>query len=456
MASVEGFNAEAAKKLADVAAQRLHQCQRKQRADAVAAAEIMNTQSKRKPLAERERAPAHPSRETLLNDLMGRHLSYDTWSGTIATKRGYGVYGSAAVRFDKELLQRLDIQCDRCGAFLNPAVALQEYLEVAEKSEVHWPGRYPRALLLFQDANKMYGDSDCQLLSFSLAHARTPHQLPMQLTVGRWLSKDAAYWLAVIFRRINLVEAVRLALWRGVDGEQLRLVWAPDWKALRTVLNWCGPGAEAACPFCWAAKRCWKVAGYRRAAPCSLADFTTPLSDFLRLSESVEDIVYDPLHCCSLVLSHCVCDAIFLRCDAVAAQNPKLREDIVVIFGSLKLLKRWKAPSTEAIGQKDWTIGNNDTKAVLLNSDFWDALCSALPSGADLQWTRPVPGLNDSERRQPFQVYIRLVRWLAQDLLSWRTIQMETRDPDCRKVHLLFQALGLSPRRWSVAMHVFC
>ena len=187
------------------------------------------------------------------------------------------------------------------------------------------------------------------------------------------------------------------------------------------------------------------MAGHRRAAPRSLADFTNPLLDFLGLVESIEDIVYDPLHCCSLDLSLCVFPAVFLWCDAVAAQNPKLREDTVLFFGSLKLLKKWGAPSTEAIGQKNWIIGNNDTKAVLLNSDFWDALCSALPSGADLLWTRPVPGLNDSERRQPFQVYIRLVRWLAQDLLSWTPTGVETRDQDCRKVHLLFQAWDCHP-----------
>ena len=248
LASVEEFNAEAAKKLADVAAQRLRLCQRKQCADAVAAAEIINTLSKQKPLAERVRAPAHPSREALLSVLMGQHLSYDTWSGTIATKRENGVYSATAVRFEKDLLQGLNIQCDRRGAFLNPAVALQEYLEVAEKSDVHWPGRYPRALLLFKDAKKMYGDCDCELLSFSLPYARTPNQLLMQLTVGRWLSKDAAYWLADIFRRIDLVEAVRLALRRGVEGQPLRLVWAADWKALRTVLNWCGSRAEVAFP----------------------------------------------------------------------------------------------------------------------------------------------------------------------------------------------------------------
>ena len=79
----------------------------------------------------------------------------------------------------REMLQGLEVgvSCAPRCAFLDPATALPEFLHLAESHEVHWPGEYPRSLLLFQDANKMYGDRDSQLLSFSLPCARSPHQL---------------------------------------------------------------------------------------------------------------------------------------------------------------------------------------------------------------------------------------------------------------------------------------
>mmetsp|Transcript_138587 Transcript_138587/g.240964 ORF Transcript_138587/g.240964 Transcript_138587/m.240964 type:complete len:738 (-) Transcript_138587:73-2286(-) len=409
--------------------------------------------------AHRQRAPKNPSYETLVKVLLGRHESFDTWSAITSLKRGYGVYRSASVDFERDLLQGLEVGVSSAprGAFLDPAIALPEFLHLAESHEVHWRGEYPRSLLLFQDANKMYGDRDSQLLSFSLPCARSPHQLALQLTIGRWLAKDSSFMLANIYRRINLVEALRAVLVRGVDGQPLRLVWAPDWKALRVGLNWCGPGAEASCPFCWCAKKTWKVAGTRWGPTRKLHEFKTPLAGFLSLFASEEDIIYDPLHCCSLVISHCVFQALYIWCENVG-KDARLTQQVVALFKSLKLAKPWFAPAHEAIGRKDWTVGNNDTKAILFDKpEFWERLGRLFPTtSTGLQFSKPLDFLNEKERNAPFQTYFRLVRFLCQDLLSWAPKGVDTRDKDCEKMHLLFEGLGLSPRRWPVAAHVFC
>ena len=45
-------------------------------------------------------------------------------------------------------------------------------------------------LALFFNANKLYGRGKCQLISFSLPDARSPHQLGLQLPIARYLGKD--------------------------------------------------------------------------------------------------------------------------------------------------------------------------------------------------------------------------------------------------------------------------
>ena len=62
---------------------------------------------------------------------------------------------------------------------------------------------------------------------------------------------------------------------------------------------------------CWAPKSHWKQAGYRKGALRRLEDFDMPNMDFLAFFSSFLDIVYDPLHCIALVLSHAVLHAIY-------------------------------------------------------------------------------------------------------------------------------------------------
>ena len=141
----------------------------------------------------RSRAPANPPREVLLQSLAACHESKVTWHGIKSTKQGYAVYGDATEAVEKELLDGIVLAESRRGAFLDPNVVLPEYLALAEKSHILHGCSHGEALCIFLDAKKMYNDCDSQLLSFSLPYARNHHQLPLQLTVGRWLAKDSAF-----------------------------------------------------------------------------------------------------------------------------------------------------------------------------------------------------------------------------------------------------------------------
>ena len=162
------------------------------------------------------RAPADPPRELLLQNLAACHESKETWHGIKSTKQGYALYRDATKAVEKELLDGIVIAESRRGAFLDPNVVLPEYLALAEKSHILHGGSHPQALCIFLDAKKMYNDSDSQLLSFSLPYARNPHQLPLQLTVWRWLAKDSAFDIFSVFDKIHVCEALQLVIQRGV------------------------------------------------------------------------------------------------------------------------------------------------------------------------------------------------------------------------------------------------
>ena len=114
------------------------------------------------------------------------------------------VWYGCGVAVEKELLDGIVIAESRRGAFFDSNVVLPEYLALAEKSHILHGGSHPQALCIFLHAKKMYNDCDSQLLSFLLPYARNPHQLPLQLTVGRWLAKDSAFGDFSIFEQTHI------------------------------------------------------------------------------------------------------------------------------------------------------------------------------------------------------------------------------------------------------------
>ena len=138
------------------------------------------------------------------------------------------------------------------------------------------------------------------------------------------------------------------------------------------------------------------------------------------------------------------------NCSAV----PSMQQELLSIFASAKLTKNFREPKSPAISRKEWAIGNKDTKALLRNDIFWQRLANLTPTAHD-GLTVSHPELSAAEIAEPFQCYLRFVRYLARDLISWNPQGVETRDADGRKMHVPFQSLSLSPRGWSVAVHYF-
>ena len=156
--------------------------------------------------------------------------------------------------------------------------------------------------------------------------------------------------------------------------------------------------------------------------------------------------MYDPLHCIALVISHAVFHALYLWFQENCTAVPSIQQGLLSIFASAKLTKIFREPKGPAISRKEWALLKNDI--------FWQCLANLLPTARD-GLTVSHPELSAAEIAEPFQCYLRLVRYLARDLISWNPQGVETRDADGRKMHVLFQSLSLRPRRWSVAVHYF-
>ena len=131
-----------------------------------------------------------------------------------------------------------------------------------------------------------------------------------------------------------------------------------------------------------------------------------------------------------------------------------MMQELLQICESAKLTKNYKPPESDAIQRKGWALGNKDTKALLKQDSCWTHLANLLPTWRDCL-TVSHPDLSDSEKATPFQHYLWLVRFLAQNLLSWTPKGVDTRNADGRRMHLLLQSLSLSLGRWSVVVHYF-
>lgn len=264
--------------------------------------------------SERVKAPVATT-EMVLEVVQARHSSFDTWKHFAKAKANQGVYKNKAIKLEQKLLTNLqitDLKAER-GAFVHPTQAIPTFLALIERDEIIHPGAFPRALNLFLDANNMkqYKDMKCQLLAFSVPYGRQPHQLGLILTIARWLGDDCPWSFSRVFKEIGLVSALQKYLGKGLNGYPIRLTFTPDWGNLKNLFRWFPPGHENACPECWAKRSSWKQAGYPKQPLRRLKDFDTPLGDFLNLFENIADIVYDPLHCVNLVVSHAIIHGLY-------------------------------------------------------------------------------------------------------------------------------------------------
>lgn len=402
----------------------------------------------------RKRAPkATP--EVLLNTLMDRHKSLCSKGAFAAARGGIYVYADGTRKLEKHLFENLTHLKWARGAALCPLQGLQTFVHLAERDALLHEGDYPPSLLLFLDGAKILGDREVHLLSASLPQAKRPHQIRAQLCIARYLAHDCAFRHAQVFAKLGLGDAIARVLAQGLNGRRLRLVMGPDWKVLRILSNWVGPGDQWCCMFCFSAKAQWQARDFSGAPLRDFDCWDTPLAPILGHFESILDIVYDPLHCVALLLSHTVCHALYFWAKSKIGES--LAESLVALY------KRHTGPAEqvfceaadEVVSLKDYAMNNKSAKKIVKSDTFWRELSALLPTTRGGLFLRH-PLLNKGEPVQdPLQRYLWLVRFLCVQVLSWTPRMVDTRDAKCQEAHYLYFCLGLPPRRYNVAAHYF-
>lgn len=161
-----------------------------------------------------------------------------------------------------------------------------------------------------------------------------------------------------------------------------------------------------------------------------------------------ECVLYDPLHCIALTLTHGIIHALrFWVLTFAAVQLPNL--DTVLDAHTRR--HPFFPAAHEAIQLADWSLSNNLAKELLHSDSFWQELAAALPTTAQ----GLVVTCNGIALVNPLQLYLKHWRYLAEMLLSKHPQGVARRDELCTELHKLYVALKLSPRRFTVAYHYF-
>ena len=399
---------------------------------------------------ERRRAPA-ASVDKLTKLLLARHDSCTLTRTFQRARGGVGGYAVGLRLIQKLLLTDLDITIGRNYVFVNTLQALSTYIYLAEKDQMLHPSPHQPSLLLFIDGCDAFYKNDSHVICFSLPTAKQPHQLLMQLAVARWVGRDTPFEVLKIFRKIGLLDTLKKVLGQGINRKKLRLLASLDWKMIRTLANWGPPGAPQPCPFCFATKAQFKAGGFQGATSRSHLDWDSPLKDLLHLIDHTNDIVYDPLHCCALVLGHAICGALFFF---FKQHQPEKVDQLVSLFQQVFGDQNpYVPPVVEAVGRDDWVPNNKQAKAALHDDIFWANVLKLLPSNAQgLQVGDP---RSDGILVDPVHRYVHLMRMLSLDVLSWTPQFVAERTTMCHEAHMLYYALAFTDRRYTVATHYF-
>ena len=398
--------------------------------------------------------------------------------------KGVGVYRNRVTKLWSELLDNVGGLCTTArGAFLNPWVTIPLLIMIAFRDGLFHCGVYKPSLAIFLDAANFqpYNKKKVQLIAISLPQVRRPHEQSLIHRMGRWLGPDNPNDWHRIMDDWDLISVLEHAKFSGFFGHPMRIVFSPDWKCLCTVLNWWGPSHPHACPECWGLRDDWKRPGHHEPCKRLLKHFRTPLAKFLALFESPLDIVYDVLHCVALVLCHWVLHGLVLWSRERPALN--LEGRLVTLYRS-RLNGSYKPPLARRIGasgdgdggggqtkenkrkdskkkdrckkgqyEKEWRITGKKAKKLLKDDVFWDELGELLPRSKDGLSVHFPHITAPHELLDPMHTYVREVRRLCRQLLSWTPERVETRDADCDHLHRLYDALQMPMERTSVNIH---
>ena len=86
---------------------------------------------------------------------------------------------------------------------------------------------------------------------------------------------------------------------------------------------------------------------------------------------------------------------------------------------------------------------------------FWRKVCDLLPKRTDGVRVVFPDHMPMAAVAEPLQYYLRELRRLCQQLISFSPKAVHRRDRDCRRLHMLFSALHMPIERLTVQSHYF-
>lgn len=395
------------------------------------------------------RRRAGASDEDVLQVLMARWESKATWKTFIQARSHQGVHLHRVRRMEETLCQDLPVKTTTRAAHLSLHHALPLFLHLIERDNVLRSESPVWSLVLFIDGNLPYSRNyTCSVMSLSIAQAKHPHQLLMQLPYVRWLGGKDHQNVATILAQsgtVSILQRVTTTTWLD---KPVRLVLSPDWAMCCTLLNWGHPGAVEACWDCWmkkgdTQKLCKTPAPLRDF--CGTQSACTPL---LRLLQHRDDFVYDVLHCAALVIGETAFHAPWLWCKQ---RCPAKLQDLLRVFRAHTSYHPYFPPEGEKIGRKDWKINGVLAKQLAHSASFWTDVGAVLPNARKGLRLR----IAQMSYLHPWAYYLQLLKQLVLQILSWNPQNVQQRNDMCHEWQTLYVALQLPAVRWTTQVHYF-
>ena len=417
----------------------------------------------------RQRAEKNPPPEVIVRSLLAKHAGKSTWKQFIDTKQDIsddqhlGIYRNKVTRLAKSLRANVGgVVFTRRSSRLDPWKAIPLYLQIANRDHLHHEGTYKRSINIFIDGCEVacYKPAGVVTLSLTLPTLRVPHQVSAVLRLCHWMGTEEPNELKLRLRNLKLKEVLTDAQKGAFDGHRYRITMNLDWSLLTKILCWEQSGHEKACWACVALRRHWMYCDYMKQPQRPLESFFGGvLGFFLSLFETIDDIIYDVVHCLALVLRNMLLHALDIWVQDMSAKYPHLVDP--GLLGRLrdvynKHLERcpYRPPDKRGPEYKGWSPGGNMSKEqILYNDKFWDDLCAVLPTAAHgLDFGAKHPGVPSES---PLQWYCRELRRLCVQMCAWKPEGVERRTADCDRLHRVYQALGLPTERITVQCHFF-
>ena len=393
---------------------------------------------------ERERFRAPKARDDVVQEtLLAKLECCDTWLKFARARSAKGVYRIWVTKPEAKLTGDLSLGETTKGAFLDPAQALPLFLKLAYEGDfVPRTVTVPR-LALFFNANDIYGRDKCQLISFSLPDARSPHQLGLELPIARYLGREDHITTFAVMTEWDLITALEVVLPIGWNEGPMELCISLDWQALRSLANVPPPMAQMCCVECWGVKDDFRFFTHVRQPVRNFLRYPSKLLPVLRLIKRRENFSYEQEHANNHALANGNLHPLHIWCGKYlpGAYCIRLGEIYARHFNRCPYYPPWR-PAEKMIRARQTVSRKKPFKF-----KFWTEIQSLL---------RQVVVRNGAEViHDLFVRYLTLMRKLMLQIITWHPTEIEQRDHMARGAHMLHHKIGLSKKRFGVFLHYF-